>query len=335
MLITAVVPSRCLSVVAELGVADQIAEAAVSVDELATHFGLDADALDRVLRLLSCYEIFRPVGRAYAHTPASRLLCSDHPMSMRSYARMWGMPLFSGAFLNLEHSVRTGAPAVEVLEPGGMWAYLAEHAEEAAVFGQAMSGKAAGDIAAVLGAYDFGRFGTITDIGGGRGHLLRAVLEATPCLQGVLFDLPDVIGRREVEHDRLTRRAGDFFVDPLPAADAYVLMDVLHDWDDGDCLTILGAIHRAAPPRATILVIENVRGDEERSALAETLDVIMLAVPGGRERTASELNSLFNRAGFSDGTIIDTSGPRIVQATAAASAADARPDKTQSLPIDG
>jgi hypothetical protein len=335
MLTTAVVPSRCLCLVAELGVADEIAEDAVSVDELARRCGVDADALNRVLRLLSSYEIFHGVGGAWAHTAASRLLRSDHPMSMRAYSRMWGMPLFSGAFSNLEHSVRTGAPAVEVLERAGMWVYLEEHEEEAAVFAQAMSAKAAADVAAVLSVYDFQRFATIADIGGGRGHFLRAILEATARVQGVLFDLPAVVNRSEVEHERLTRRGGDFFVDPLPSAEAYVLMDVLHDWDDRACVTILCAIYRAARPGATVLVIENVRRDEERSALPDTLDVVMLAMPGGRERTASELNRLFNRSGFSTGTIIDTAGPRIVEATALAPPGELRQDNRPSLPVHG
>lgn len=319
MLSTALVPSRCLCLVAELGVADEIAEGSVSVDELASRCGADPDALNRVLRLLTCYGIFRRADRAYAHTAASRLLRSDHPRSMRAYSRMWGMPMFSSAFLHLEHSVRTGAPAVEVFEPAGMWAYLEDHREEAAVFGQAMSAKAAADIAAVMRGYDFARFATIADIGGGRGHLLRAILEAAPRARGVLFDLPAVVAADEVEDERLTSCAGDFFVDPLPVAEAYVLMDVLHDWDDPHCVLILEAIRRAAAPGAVVVVIENVRDDERDDTLADTLDVAMLTVAGGRERTASELRSLFNRTGFSDGTIMETTGPRIVEATALAS----------------
>lgn len=319
---TAVVPFRCLCLVAELAVADEIADQAVSVDELASRCGADPDALDRVLRLLAFYDIFRRDGRAYGHTSASRLLRSDHPASMRAFCRMLGMPLFSTAFSNLEHSVRTGAPAVEVVEPNGVWAYLQDHPDEAQIFGQAMSAKAGADIAVVLAAYDFSRFGTIADIGGGRGHLVRAVLEATPGAQGVLFDLPAVIDTLDIQHERLAPHAGDFFVDPLPAADAYVLMDVLHDWDDGQCVAILSAIHRAAAPGATVLVIENVRTDEQGGARGDTLDVIMLTVTGGRERTGSELSKLFNRAGFSNGTIINTAGPlRIVEARAVSSRA--------------
>lgn len=143
------------------------------------------------------------------------------------------------------------------------------------------------------------------------------MLEATPGAQGLLFDLPAVIATLDIQHERLTSLAGDFFVDPLPAADAYVLMDVLHDWDDGQCVTILSAMRRAAAPGATVLVIENVLADEEDGARGHTVDVVMLTMTGGRERTGIELSKLFNRAGFSNGTITNTAGPvRIVEATA-------------------
>ena len=316
-LTNAIVPSTCLHLVAELAVADQIGEEATSVEELAARLGADPDALDRVLSLLAAHGVFARDGRAYAHTPASRLLCSDHAMSMRAFPRMMGLPVFSTVLANLEHSLRTGAPAIEAVEPSGYWAYLQEHPDEAQIFSQAMTAKAAADIPAVLGAYDFGRFATIADIGGGRGHLLEAVLGTAPGADGVLFDLPAVIDTLEVHHQRLTPRTGDFFVDPLPAADAYLLMEVLHDWADAECVTILAAIRRAAPPGATVLVIENILADRGADRRGHTLDVVMLVVTGGRERTPSELNTLFNHAGFSSGTVIETDGPlRIVQTTA-------------------
>jgi C-methyltransferase len=129
--------------------------------------------------------------------------------------------------------------------------------------------------------------------------------------------LPDVIAGVDFEHARLTPQAGDFFVDPLPAADAYVLMEILHDWADAESVAILSAIRRAAAPGATVLVVENVLADAPSDPRGRTLDVIMLAVTGGRERTPSQLSGLFGRSGFSEGTVIETAGPlRIVEATA-------------------
>ena len=314
-LTNAVVVSRCLHVVAELGVADDMGNTLVSAAELASRCGADADALDRVLRLLAAHGVFEREDAGFRHTPASQLLRSDHPLSMRAFARMMGLPVFSTTFGNLEHSLRTGSPALETVEPRGLWAYNQDHPDEALIFGQAMTAKAAADIAAILDAYDFSRFRTIADIGGGRGHLLRAALEAVPNAQGVLFDLPEVIDALDFEHERLTTQAGDFFVDALPAADGYVLMEIIHDWPDAECVAILSAIRRAAEPGASVLVIENVL-EEEADPRGHTLDVIMLAVTGGRERTASQLSELFNRAGFTDGTVVETAGPlRIVEAT--------------------
>lgn len=117
----------------------------------------------------------------------------------------------------------------------------------------------------------------------------------------MLFDLPEVIDTLEFEHDRLTPQAGDFFVDPLPEADAYVLMEVLHDWGDADCVAILSAIRRAAATGAVVLVLENVLPDDGIDVRAQTLDVTMLAVAGGRERTPTELSQLFNQAASATG----------------------------------
>ncbi len=315
-LTNAVVASRCLHVVAELGVADDVADEAVGAEELAAGRGVDAQALDRALRLLAAHGVFERANGGFRHTPASELLRSEHPMSMRAFARMMGLPVVSATFAQLEHSIRSGSPAVATVEPDGFWAYLQDHPDEAQIFGEAMTAKAAADIAAILGAYDFSRFATIADIGGGRGHLLRAVLDSVPSAEGVLFDLPAVIDAVDFEHERLRAHAGDFLVDPLPAADAYVLMEVIHDWADADAIAILSAIARAAAPGAKVLVIENVLTDETPDPRGQTLDLIMLAVTGGRERTASELNELFDRAGLSGASVLETAGPlRIVEAT--------------------
>ncbi|MBA3629442.1 MAG: hypothetical protein H0W55_07175 [Actinobacteria bacterium] len=316
-LTNAVVASKSLYVVAELGVADYIADETMSVKELASACAADPDGLDRVLRLLAAHGIFERHADGYRHTEASRLLRSDHPMSMRAFSRMMGMPVIGATFGQLEHSVRTGSPAIQLVAGNGLWEYLEGHPGEGEIFGQAMTGKAAADIAAVLGAYDFGRFDTIADIGGGRGHLLRAVLDAVPTAEGILFDLPDVIETLDIDRDRLTARAGDFFVDPLPTADAYILMEVIHDWPDAEAAAILSAIRRAASPGARVLIIENVLGDAQSDPRGHTLDVIMLAVTGGRERTGNQLEMLLEDTGFADTAVIDTAGPmRIVEAVA-------------------
>ena len=312
------VVSRCLHVVAELGVADHIGDAAVGVDQLAEACDADPASLDRTLCLLAAHGVFACQGGAYEHNDASRLLRSDHPMSMRAFTRMMGRPAFWASFGELEHSVRTATTGFETVDKNGFFGYLRTHPDEAAIFDEAMTAKAHADIVAVLGSYDFGRFGTIADIGGGRGHFLRAVLDATPSATGVLFDLPGVIDTLDPPTPRLRHHAGDFFVDPLPAADAFVLMEVIHDWPDREAAAILRAVRSASRTGATLLVVEAVIPDDHLDPRVHTLDLIMLSVTGGRERSADAFGALLAGAGFELTRVVPTGGPiRIVEATAA------------------
>ncbi len=314
-LATAGVAARCVHVIADLGVADHIAGTPIPAATLAAACDTDADALDRVLRLAAAHDVFERRTEGYRHTPSSLLLREDHPRSMRAFARMMGLPLTWGSLAELERSVQSGRPGLEALEPKGIWTYLQDRPVEADVFGRAMSVRAGMDIAAILASYDFTPFETIADIGGGHGHLLHAVLDATPGAVGILFDLAAVIDTLDRGHPRMAATAGDFLVDALPAADAYILMEVLHDWADDQCATILDAIRRAAPAGASLLVVENVLDERGPDAHQGTLDVIMLAVTGGRQRTTAQLSALFDRAGLALVRVLDTTGPmRIVEA---------------------
>jgi hypothetical protein len=201
-LTNAYVPAACLHLVADLGVADRVGEEPVPIAELAASLKADPDALDRVLSLLAAHGIFERIESGFGHTAASRLLRSDHEMSMRAFPRMNGLPVFSNVFASLDYSVRTGAPAIQTIEPGGLWAYLRDRPDEQRVFADAMSARAQGDIAAILDAYDFGRFATIADIAGGYGHLLAAMLDRAPNTRGQLFELPGVVARRPNNHPR-------------------------------------------------------------------------------------------------------------------------------------
>ena len=305
---TAIVASRALQVAAELGVADQIGERPVPVQTLAEACRADAGALERVLRLLASLGIFVRHEGGYAHSDASRVLRTDAPGSMRAFARLMNLRFVNQAFTRLDHSVQTGEPAARIVDPRGIWGHLRDHPDEAQIFGEAMLAKAAADIPAVLEAYDFRRFGTIADIGGGLGHLLRAILERAAESNGILFDLPEVIGSLPRATDRLTPVAGDFFRDALPSADAYILMEVLHDWSDQDCVRILSAIRRAATPGATVTVIEGIVVDAGDDPRVNTMDVLMLAIPGGGERSVAELETLFVAGGFRLNAVVQTAG---------------------------
>jgi hypothetical protein len=299
--------SRCLHVVADLGVADVLDETPRTAADLAAAVGAQPDALGRVLRLLSANGVFESRGDGFCHTSASRLLRTDHPQSMRALARMFGLPINWAIYGELGHSVRTGVPAAAKVLSGGFWSYFAEHPEEGRIFNAAMAAKAHGQVAGVMAAYDFSGFGLVGDIGGGRGHLLRAVLESAPAAKGVLFDLPHVIEEAAgAASERLTLQAGDFFRDALPACDAYLLMEVIHDWGDDESVAILKAIRQAAPSRARLLLIEQIVPDDPGPHWSKMLDIYMLALLGGRQRTRPEYEALFDRSGFRFEREIDT-----------------------------
>jgi SAM-dependent methyltransferase len=296
--------ARCIHVIAEAGVADAVGDQPRSVAEVAAAAGLNAGALGRMLRLVSAHGVFACGPQGVVHTPASMLLRSDHPHSLRSFARMIGMPVIWRGFTDLEHAARTGTPATD---SAALFAYFADHSNEAKVFNQAMAGKSAGVVPTVVDAYDFGPFRTVADIGGGRGHLLRAILERAPTVSGILFDLPHVIAdASSIESSRLQLMAGDFFRGPLPVADAYVLMEVIHDWADDKAAEILAAVRRVAPGGARLLIVEALVSESPGPHFGKMLDIIMLAVTGGRERTRSEYEKLLASTGFRPERVIST-----------------------------
>lgn len=311
--------SRALHVVAEAGVADVLDEEPCSVDDLARETGVDADALGRLLRLLEERSVFRRVDSGeWAHTDASRLLRSDHPSSLRGFARMTATPFSWGSFTNLGHSARTGESGSTLLHPDGWVAYLQAHPAEADIFQDAMTAKAHDDVAAALAVHDFGRYRRICDVGGGNGHLLRAIRSAHPAITGVNFELPSVASHLTPE-DGIEIVTGDFFVDPLPVADAYVLMNIIHDWDDKSAIAILEAVAAAGrDSRSTVLLLEALLPEGPERHWSKTLDVVMLAITGGRERTLHDYATLLDTAGLRLVAMTPTATPfSIIEASAA------------------
>lgn len=310
--------ARCVHAVANLGVADALGDSPQPSATLAGQVGADPAALDRVLRLLSAHGVFTYRDGVIAHTTESRLLRGDHPQSMRPAARMFGLSAFWNVVGDLEYSVRTGLPSTDKVLDGGFWGYLSKDAEANRIFNDAMTAKAHGQVAGVVAAYDFSGVRTVADIGGGRGHLLQAVLAAAPHASGILFDQPRVVADvHAIASDRLTLQPGDFFKDPIPSCDAYLIMEVIHDWDDRDSERILTAIRRAAPPHARLLLIEAILPDDPGPNWPKTLDIVMLTI-GGRQRTLVEYGGLLGRCGFTMLREIPTrAGVSIVEAAPA------------------
>jgi hypothetical protein len=296
---------RCLHVVAELGVADKLGDAPMSADALASATGLNADVLGRMLRLLATAGIFEPRGPLWAHTALSRIVRSDHPQSLRPYIRQIGGRMVWHALGELEHAARTGRSVADRFMPGGAWAHFRDHPDAARTFDAAMTARWSGEIAALLPAFDFGRYRVIADVGGGRGHVLCAVLDAAPNASGILFDLPTVVADVG-PHPRMTTRGGDFFKDLLPTADAYILGHILHDWADQEATALLRAIRRAMPEHANLLVLESIVPDGPEPHPSKVSDLVMLAFTNGRERTRREYEALLAAGGFRLDRVVPT-----------------------------
>ncbi len=223
---------------------------------------------------------------------------ADHPQSLGAFGRMAGTPFCWKSLTHLDHAVRTGDAGITKLDPDGWIAYLDAHPGESDVFQAAMTAKAHDDIAAALAVHDFSTYHRVCDVGGGRGHLLHAVLESHPHTIGVLFELPAVAAEVST-NERLEAVAGDFFSDPLPAADAYILMNIVHDWDDKAAIAILASVADAGRSSgAAVLLLETVMPEGSQRHWSKTLDVLTLAVTGGRERTLGEYRDLLNAAGI-------------------------------------
>jgi O-methyltransferase domain len=290
--------TQALHVTARLGLADLIAAGLRDSDELAAATGTDPGALLRLLRALAAAGVLHEVqGGGYALTAVGHGLRSDAEEPLAGWA------LFSGdadawqAWGELLYSVRTGKSAFEHVHGAGPWEHRAAHPESAAVFDRAMSDLSRRASRSLIDAYDFGRFATVVDVGGGRGAFLDALLAAHPRMQGILFDLPHVIAAAD-EAPRRRRVAGSFFDDVPEGGDAYVLRSVLHDWADDAAAAILTSCRRAMGEDAVVLVVERDLGPADEHLETKLSDLNMLVGPGGRERTIDEYAALLARAGL-------------------------------------
>jgi hypothetical protein len=308
-LVTGYMSSRVIHVAAELGIADLLVEGTKTSDDLAAQARLHAPSLHRLLRALASLGLvdeIEPGG--FALTALGAQLRSDAPDSLRQFARMSGSERSWRCWGDLLHCVRTGQTAMQHLYAVGSFEYFAAHPKEAAIFNAAMAESTRRTARAVIAAYDFSRFRALVDVGGGNGMLMAAILAATPGLCGIVFDLPsgnaDAPG--ELATAGLAERglvaSGDFFHSVPSGADGYILKSVIHDWDDERSIAILAKCRKSIAADGKLLLVECVmpaRMDASPTHLrAAMLDIHMLALPGGRERTGTEYGALFAAAGF-------------------------------------
>jgi hypothetical protein len=297
--------SQAIYVAPTLGIADELRGGPRSSADLAEATACHPGALHRLLRALASAGVLHEgADGRFSLTELGECLRSDAPQPVGGWAALVGRPYFWAAWGALLHSVRTGENAMTHVTGSGPWDYRAERPEESAIFDRAMTDLSRRTSRAVLEAYDFSRFGTVVDVGGGQGALLAAILAAHPAMRGVLFDLPHVVGpvdgvlAEAGVAERCTVVGGSFFEAVPEGGDAYVLRAILHDWEDAEASAILRSCRRAIPEHGALLVVERELGGPNENADAKFSDLNMLVLPGGRERTVEEFAALFDSAGF-------------------------------------
>lgn len=305
--------SQALRVVADLEIADHLGDGEWSVDDLAAKTHSNADALYRVMRLLAAEGLFRETAvRRFRLTKVGEVLRSDKGSSPRDLIRMLnGEPYL--AFAQLDHSVRTGLPAFDEVFGKPRFDWLADHPDEAALFQRAMVTLGRDSNEAIAEAYDFGAFSRVVDVGGGHGQLLSAILARHAHLSGVLFDLPSSIPTiRSGAAGYLPRTefiGGNFFESVPHGADIYLMKKVIHDWNDEQAIVILRNCRDAMAPHGKVLIAETIVPDGNEPNPIKLIDVNMLVVTGGKERTQAEYAALLAAAGLGLERVISTSQP--------------------------
>jgi hypothetical protein len=319
--------SQMIYVAAKLGIADLLRHGPRTCEELAQATGAHARSLYRVMRALASVGLFSESdsGR-FALTPLAALLQSEEPSSMRALAIMLGEESYR-AWSDLLYSAKTGEPAFDRVFNMRRFEYLALHPEAAAAFNEAMVGFFGRVHAAVVKAYDFSRATRIVDVGGGNGLLLTLILKANPDASGILFESPAVIpdARTYIQAAGLAPRceavAGDFFESVPRGGDTHVLAHVMQSFDDARCVRILSNCRQALVRSGTLLLIEPVIEPGNQPSPAKLLDLQMLVVTGGRQRTRAEYAELLESAGFRLARVVGTdSGESVIEANPSAGA---------------
>jgi hypothetical protein len=313
-LAAAAVPARALWAAAEAGIADHLDDAPRPVEELASATGSHAGALYRILRLLASLGVFEEhAGRRFSHTEMSRTLRSDHPTRARAAVRMLGMPAMWQGFGAIDTSLATGGTGWHAAIGEPVFEWLGRRPADASLFNDAMIGIHGGEQPATADAYPFS--GTVIDVGGGSGNMIVSVLRRHPAVRGVVFDMPHVVAEAAVRlkaeglEDRASVAAGSFFEGVPAGGDAYILSHIIHDWDEAKCLQILGHVRAAKKPGAKVLIVEMVVPPPNVMHPAKLLDITMLTIAGGQERTEEEYGALLDKAGLRLTRVLPTMSP--------------------------
>ncbi len=305
--------SRSLHVATELGIAELLKDGPKTVEELAAKTGAHRESLYRLLRTLAAQGVFAEDEHGRFVTTLAAVLLQQEVMcdGVLLCGEVTGDGSWWHAVGALRHSIMTGEPAFHRQHGMGFFDYLRGHPECGQWFDRGMANFATVENPAIAGAYDYARFDHIIDVGGGQGGLLAEVLKRHPNVRGTLFDLPAVVRNpvylsNEAFPERWTTLSGDFFQSVPMGGDAYVLKRILHDWSDEQCVRILRCCRAAMSDRARLLVVDTVVPAGKAPHPGKVMDILMMVLAEGRERTEQEFRELFGRAGLQATTITRT-----------------------------
>jgi len=311
--------SQAVYVTAKLGIVDVLSDGAQTPRAIAERVGADERALRRLLRALTTIDILvEDRHERFPATPTGELLRSNHPQSVRAFAICMGAPLVWRPWGELCGGIQTGTPAFDDVYGESFFAYLGRRPEQAALFDAAMTSISSGNLPAILAAYDFSGLTKIIDIGGGRGTLLQGILEQYPQASGVLFDLlPVVTEAHPIKASSVAARCsfvgGDMFRAVPPDGDAYILKSILHDWSDAEALQILRNCRQVIAEQGKLLVVELLLAPSNQPDFTKWLDLNMLVLLSGRERSEAEFCELYAIAGFRLTRIIPLGARAIIE----------------------
>jgi hypothetical protein len=305
-LIAGVGVTMTIHAAARLRIADHLAERPLDAEELAARTGLPADGLHRLLRALASIGIFTlGCDGRFRNNRLSRTLRSGGLTSLRDYADYFGSAANVHAWADFDRTLASGEPAFPRQHGRSVWDWFAAHPDEERVFADAMAALTGLFGSGIAAAYPFTEVKRLCDVGGGMGTLLASILARHPHLEGVLFDSPEVVAAAAAFLDergvggRVERVAGSFFTAVPGGCDAYLLKNILHDWDDERVLAILASCRRAMQPGHRLLVVDAVVEKDTVDSFGPLSDLQMMVVcDGGRERGRQDFSRLYERAGF-------------------------------------
>jgi hypothetical protein len=306
-------PSRLVHAAAKLGLADHLASGPKTADEVAPLVECHAPSLYRVMRTLTSLGVLtEDADHRFGLTPLGEALQTGAPGCARATALTLGGDWIWGGLQDFVYSVRTGRSSIEKALGESIFDWLAKHPDDASLFSETMIGVHGMEPEAIAAAYDFSQVGTLVDVGGASGNLLTTVLLRHSAPRGILFDLPHVlrdapalIASRGLT-DRITLEPGSFFERVPDGGDAYMLSHIIHDWSEEQCLTILGNCRRAMHAGSRLLIVEMVLPEDGTPHPGKMLDMMMLAGPGGQERTPPEYAALLAKAGLELTRVVPT-----------------------------